>query len=501
MHITVSTALLLISTITTPFVYGASISKDTSSSVIRLPLKKSARNLDVITAQRKRSIEKREPFKTTLYNDGGSQYLVDVGIGTPLQNFTVTLDTGSADLWVPSTDCPTSQCPYTRFDATKSSSYNSSTEPFGIVYGIGSVNGTYVKDTVSVAGVSVQNQQFGLASTTADILTNPTTLGGSGTDVTTDNSTTQSSGNDGPVGNGILGLGYPKLTAASSQGEPAYNPFVFNLMDQKLIQQPIFSVYMNNPDEQGWVGEVIFGGTDNSKYTGEIAYLPVAQLQTSKNPLESVLGSSSDAYYYWMVYGQGIAIGNSQSSSVNNMTFKNVVPFIIDTGTTLTYLPDDVAVQVAEGLLGKGNYQLDSQSQVFTASCAAADTSASFQLQMSTSEKSSDNPVTLSVPVSELLIPYDGPTVETATNCILGIAPVGSSNGMYLIGDSVLRSAYLVFDMGENRIGFAAANNVPGSVNGVGSPSSSSSITSPIDSVPMIVTLLVTVISMLVSTL
>ena len=94
MHITVSTALLLISTITTSFVYGASISKDTSSSVIRLPLRKSAKNLDVITAQRKRSIEKRDPFEATLYNDGGSQYLVDVGIGTPLQKFTVTLDTG-----------------------------------------------------------------------------------------------------------------------------------------------------------------------------------------------------------------------------------------------------------------------------------------------------------------------------------------------------------------------------------------------------------------------
>ena len=94
MHITVSTALLLVSTAATSFVYGASLSEDTTSSVIRLPLRRSARNLDVLTAHRKRSIEKRDPFETTLYNDGGSQYLVDVGIGTPLQNFTVTLDTG-----------------------------------------------------------------------------------------------------------------------------------------------------------------------------------------------------------------------------------------------------------------------------------------------------------------------------------------------------------------------------------------------------------------------
>ncbi|KAI9278587.1 aspartic peptidase domain-containing protein [Phascolomyces articulosus] len=411
----------------------------------------------------------------------GSRYLVQVGIGSPLQNFTVTLDTGSAALWVPSTDCPSSQCPYDRFDSSKSSSFNASTESFGIVYGIGSVNGTYVTDTVNVVGVAVQNKQIGLATSTADILTNPTTLGRSETYIPspTDNSTQSQE----PIGNGILGLGYPKLTVASSQGEPVYNPFVFNLMDKKLIQQPIFSVYMNNADEEGWVGEVIFGGTDNTKYTGEIAYLPVAQIQTSGNPLDSVLGSSNDAYYYWMVYGQGVAIGNSQSSTVSNMTFESATPFIIDTGTTLTYLPDNVAIQVAEGLVGQGNYQLDRQSQVFMATCSAADKGATLQLQMSSSDKVSSIPVTLTVPVSELLIPYDGPTVDTATTCILGIAPLGSSSDMVLIGDSVLRSSYLVFDMGENRIGFAAANSVPGSVNGVGSPFP---VVLPTDTLPML---------------
>lgn len=40
------------------------------------------------------SLEKRDPFQSSLYNDEGSQYLIQVGIGTPAQNFTVTLDTG-----------------------------------------------------------------------------------------------------------------------------------------------------------------------------------------------------------------------------------------------------------------------------------------------------------------------------------------------------------------------------------------------------------------------
>jgi hypothetical protein len=37
---------------------------------------------------------KRDPFQTSLYNDNGSQYLINVSIGTPGQNFSVALDTG-----------------------------------------------------------------------------------------------------------------------------------------------------------------------------------------------------------------------------------------------------------------------------------------------------------------------------------------------------------------------------------------------------------------------
>lgn len=386
-------------------------------------------------------------------------------------------------MWVPSTQCPTSQCPYSRFDTNQSSTFKSTGQTFGIQYGIGSVNGTYVTDTVTVANAMVQNQQFGLATSTHDILTT-TTVGGTGSDTPSVNTSSSSSGS--LVANGILGLGYPKLTAGTNSGEAAYNPFVFNLVSQKVIQQPIFSVYMNDADEQGWVGEVIFGGTDSSRYTGDIQYLPVAQLQVSSSPLDQLLGSSSSSnagYYYWMVYGQGVqVIGGSGSSNGTNIQLSSVAPFIIDTGTTLTYLPTSYAVKVAEAIAGS-NVMLDTESSAFIVDCSVADTSTSFEIQMSQSSSISDSPVTLRVPISELVIPLDALTVSQATQCMLGIAPMSSSGSsvsdMFLIGDSVLRSAYLVFDMGENRIGFAAANNVGGSVNGVGSTSTSDAAPAP----------------------
>ncbi|KAI7875476.1 acid protease [Lichtheimia hyalospora FSU 10163] len=393
--------------------------------------------------------DKRDPFSTGLYNDQGSQYLVAVGIGTPPQNFTVTLDTGSADLWVPSSQCPRRECPFGGFKESESSTFNDHNEQFGIQYGIGSVNGTYATDTVTVAGASVPDQQFGLATTTESILT-----------ATNNQSTVKA--------NGILGLGYPQLTAAQNQNEKLYNPFVFNLAKNNIIQDPVFSVYMNRGDQQGWAGEIIFGGVDKSKYTGDLHYLPVAQLTSSLSP-------SSNGYYYWMVYGQAIALRGHQHTKRQTSSTSAAAAFILDTGTTLTYLPTRMALDVASRIAGgPDGFKLDRQSGVLLVDCSVAQSPANVELHMSQTSEPSSSPVVLSVPASALVIPLDSNSAQNASACMLGIAPLGNSGGssgvgssMLLVGDSMLRSAYLVFDMGQNRVGIAAANGVQGSVNGV----------------------------------
>ena len=65
--------------------------------LLRMPLiRNPQRSVDLLSSvkQEYRRLMKRDPFQTPLYNDQGSQYLIQVGIGTPSQNFTVTLDTG-----------------------------------------------------------------------------------------------------------------------------------------------------------------------------------------------------------------------------------------------------------------------------------------------------------------------------------------------------------------------------------------------------------------------
>ncbi|KAL0095298.1 aspartic peptidase domain-containing protein [Phycomyces blakesleeanus] len=416
-----------------------------SPQVIRLPLIRNPNSKDIITQKRNIHLFKRDPAEAPLYNDDGSQYLVQLSVGTPAQNFTVTLDTGSQN--------------------------------FEITYGIGNVNGTFVTDTVTIAGVQVQNQQFGLASSTNNILTNPTTIGVSSQ---TSSSSSDLASNSDTVGNGILGMGFPLLTTSAGADGVAYYPLIFNMVDQKLITDPVFSIYMNTASSTGWAGELIIGGVDTSKYTGDIVYLPVAALSSTSTTSLSSLGSSANAYkgyYYWMVYGQGISL--ISGTTTTDVGMGSISAFIFDTGTTLTYLPQAMAKAIVSSVAGSNGYRLDSSSGTYMVDCNAVSSTVTVQLQMSTTGKTMSSPVTLNVPGANLIIPVDADTPEKASVCIFGIAPSSSSSSggsfsMYLFGDSILRSAYLVFDIGNQRIGIAAANGVGGSVNGKSGGTSSS---------------------------
>jgi hypothetical protein len=142
-----------------------------------------------------------------------------------------------------------------------------------------------------------------------------------------------------------------------------------------------------------------------------------------------------------------------------------------------------LAADIIGSAFDANSYTLDSSSGTYIVDCSTASSSTKqFELLMKSSNSS--DPITLTIPVSELVLPLDGDTVENSNYCLFGIAPLSSGSGagsnLYLVGDSVLRSAYLVFDMGNNRIGIAPATGVQGSVQGVSaSPSSAGSVIHP----------------------
>ncbi|KAI9313938.1 aspartic peptidase domain-containing protein [Dichotomocladium elegans] len=420
------------------------------AKTIHLPLRRASASLSSATVGMNGTAK--------LYNDEGSEYLIRIGIGTPPQEFTVALDTGSSDLWIPSVKCPVEYCPLNRFDPTRSSTFEETTAPFRITYGIGNANGTYARDTVHVGNYSSPNQQFGLAEMTEHIVA-------PGVD-----SSALSNPAAGlvPLANGILGLGYPHLTADTSGG---YDPFVFSLIKQGIIQEPVFSIYMGNLFDKGWAGDLLLGGIDPSRYQDSLVYAPVRAAE------------SGEPLTYWMCHGQAIRLHDPSLGNAPLVDLDTSRGMIIDTGTTLTYMDYPMAEAIVTHVAGT-KVILDDGSGTFIVPCSMTRKRDAMTLELAMADADNSTAAVIRVPIRDLFIPLDSDSLDTATQCMFGIAPwTGSSSsdsdtsrskqekslgsqGLILLGDTVLRSTYLVFDLGQDRIGFAKAIGSNASVEG-----------------------------------
>ena len=338
---------------------------------------------------------------------GDSLYLAPVNIGTPAQSFNLDFDTGSSDLWVLSTELPTSVqttkasdgTTHAIFDPSKSSTWNNmSGSTWKISYGDGSsASGNVGTDNVELGGLTIKNQAVELASQASQ------------------------SFYSGP-GDGLLGLAWGNINTV--QPQPVQTP-VENMIGQDDIPQnnELFTALLSEDPNKSFY---TFGFIDQQTANG------VTPLYT---PVDNSQG-------FWEFPSTTAVVGGQTIQRTNNTA-------IADTGTTLCLVSDSLC-EAFYGALGS-NAKLDSSQGGWVFKTSAASQLPSLQLAVG------DNLFTVNP--SDLAFQQIDNTWTFG-----GLQSVGDL-GMDIFGDVFLRSVYAIFDQGNTRFG-AIQRDGTGAVSG-----------------------------------
>ncbi|KAK1984463.1 eukaryotic aspartyl protease [Colletotrichum cereale] len=342
----------------------------------------------------------------------GTQYAIEViWDGKPIN---MIFDTGSSDTWATGSN-------FTCTNMVGSAVYSQEACGFGpnkidgfkygpaedihftLGYGSGErVSGPMGFSDIEVAGITVQQQQVGLANKTYWMGNNYT--------------------------NGILGLAFPSITSAfigdMDEDRPAfqvpYSPF-FTSMVQQGLSADSFSVSLvrNSSGLIGW------GGRTGLPVDGPTAYTNL--IITTINPDRP---EGSWQYSYYTVLVDGIRWGSTSDT--------RRFLYIVDTGTTLMYVPPPIAEAVARSFSPSAVYLF--QYGGYFAPCdaiapkiAVVIEGASFFI----------NPVDLIYP--GLVDPLTG-------YCQIGITTGGT--GPYVLGTVFLHNVEAYFDIGAGQMRF-----------------------------------------------
>ncbi|KAJ1981551.1 hypothetical protein H4R34_002020, partial [Dimargaris verticillata] len=231
-----------------------------------------------------------------LANTSGVMFHGQVSIGTPPQPFTVVFDTGSADLWIASEQCAVSACQTKQlFYGPASRDYQAGIAPFEVLYGTGFVSGIQSQDTVSMGtALRLTNHTFGEATELSPFFTNV------------------------PF-DGVAGLAFSSLSRMGSE------TLVDHMVRQHLIKRAVFAFALGL-GPTGNAGQVTFGGTLLSAYTGPMRYLDII------------------SSLYWEVTLDRISVQAPHSPQLDVMI--EATSAAVDTGTTFILMSQADALAI-----------------------------------------------------------------------------------------------------------------------------------------------------------
>ncbi|XP_047330198.1 aspartic proteinase A1-like [Impatiens glandulifera] len=191
-------------------------------------------------------LDSQSILKLTNFMD--KQYYGEISTGTPPQKSTVVFDTGSSNLWIPSSRRCYLSCPshfHSKYYARRSTTYKMNETSAEIHYGSGSISGHISQDNVLVGGLTIKNQDFIETTILSGFVFVFAKF------------------------DGVLGLGFQEISAEDVV------PVWYNMMNQSLIQNQVFSFWLNRNTKEEEGGELVFGGLDSRHYKGKHTYVPV----------------------------------------------------------------------------------------------------------------------------------------------------------------------------------------------------------------------------------
>ncbi|KAJ0144546.1 Aspartic protease pep1, partial [Colletotrichum tanaceti] len=286
-----------------------------------------------------------------------SQYLCPVHIGTPPQTLNLNFDTGSSDLWVFSSETPTTQVAGQAIYNISASSSAKTLQgaSWSISYGDGSSSrGNVYMDTVTIGGVTVENQAVESANQVSASF----------------------SGNKNQ--SGLVGLAFGNINTVKPAKQKTFFENAMNNLAMSLFTANL---------KKAAPGNYNFGFLDPTEFTGEISFVP-----------------ANTTAGFWQFTAQGFAVGSNDSASTS-------APHeaIADTGTTLMLLPDAIVSTYYQRI---ASAKFDSTNGGFVFNCG--DQIPSFTVDLGTCKAVVPGEFMKFAPV-------DGETMETSKTCFGGI--------------------------------------------------------------------------------
>jgi hypothetical protein len=237
---------------------------------------------------------------------------------------------------------------------------------------------------------------------------------------------------------GILGLGFSgQLLGRQDTTDYPYvpmhilyrpTPIFKNIVEQELVSLNVFSFYYARNESDG--GEVIFGGFDPSRYTGNLSYANVIPKQSA-----------------WKVNIEGFKIGSHDVGRCNAKVV-STCSAVIDTGTTSIWIPASPGIALIV-ILSEAVPSLVVES-------FQTGRNKGFKMWVKSEDVPNLQPIHIYIAGEKFTLEPSAYLIKLKED-LYRLKLIVSELDDWTLGETFLRSMYTVFDVENMRIGFAPA--------------------------------------------